>query len=116
MRGSSSFVLLILGAVAVSACSVDRSGLFVGPTPMGDDQEGLYVFVRDGHIEVTTNSETLHLGKGETGFASEAGRTARPLLTPLFLEFDRTPRPNSTNPMLVSILNENGNRSANQCR
>lgn len=37
MRGSSSFVLLILGAVAVSACSVDRSGLYVGPTPMDDD-------------------------------------------------------------------------------
>ena len=94
---------------------VDSKQLF-SATPVGDDQEGLYVFVRDGHIEVTTNSETLHLGKGETGFASEAGRTARPLLTPLFLEFDRIPRPNSTNPMLVSILNENGNRSANQCR
>ena len=84
--------------------------------PMTSDQEGLYVFVRDGHIEVTTASETLHLGKGETGFASDAGRTVRPLLMPLFLEFDRTPKPDSANPMLQTVLNETVNRPANQCR
>ena len=94
---------------------VDTKQLF-SAAAVGGDQEGLYVFVRDGHIEVTTNSETLHLGKGETGFASDAGRTIRPLLMPLFLEFDRTPRPDSTNPMLQSVLNETLNRSANQCR
>ena len=94
---------------------VDTKQLF-SAAAVGDDQEGLYVFVRDGHIEVTTNSETLHLGKGETGFASDAGRTIRPLLMPLFLEFDRTPRPDSSNPMLQSVLNETLNRSANQCR
>jgi hypothetical protein len=42
---------------------------------MPTDQEGLYVFVRDGHIEVTTASEVLHLGKGETGFAGQTGQT-----------------------------------------
>ncbi len=94
---------------------VDTRQLF-SEAAMPDDPEGLYVFVRDGHIEVTTASETLHLGKGETGFAAESGRTVRPLLMPLFLEFDRTPKPDSTNPMLQSILNENGNRPANQCR
>ena len=94
---------------------VDIKQLF-SAAAVGGDQEGLYVFVRDGHIEVTTNSETLHLGKGETGFASDAGRTIRPLLMPLFLEFDRTPRPDSSNPMLQSVLNETLNRSANQCR
>ena len=73
--------------------------------------------IQDGDTsEVTTNSETLHLGKGETGFASDTGRTVRPLTTPLFLEFDRTPKPNSTNPMLQAILNETVNRPANQCR
>ena len=85
-------------------------------TAMTGDQEGLYVFVRDGHIEVTTQSETLHLGKGETGFASEAGRTIRPQLMPLFLEFDRTPKPDSANPMLQLVLNETVKRPANQCR
>jgi hypothetical protein len=34
----------------------------------------------------------------------------------LFLEFDRTPRPDSTNPMLQTMLNETVNRPANQCR
>ena len=94
---------------------VDTKQLF-STAAMSDDQEGLYVFVRDGHIEITTNSETLQLGKGETGFASDAGRTIRPLLTPLFLEFDRTPKPNSSNPMLQSLLNETVTRAANQCR
>lgn len=94
---------------------VDTKQLFT-EAAMTEDPEGLYVFVRDGHIEVTTASETLHLGKGETGFAADSGRTVRPLLMPLFLEFDRTPKPDSPNPMLQSILNETGKRSANQCR
>ena len=94
---------------------VDTRQLFSG-TALPQDQEGLYVFVRDGHIEVTTASQVLHLGKGETGFANEAGQTLRPLLMPLFLEFDRTLRPDSTNPMLQSMLNETVNRPANQCR
>ena len=94
---------------------VDVKQLF-SAAAMADESEGLYVFVREGHIEVTTASETLHLGKGETGFAGETGRTVRPLLMPLFLEFDRTPRPNSTNPMLQTLLNETVNRPANQCR
>jgi hypothetical protein len=94
---------------------VDTKQLFSAAT-VSDEQEGLYVFVRDGHIEVTTASETLHLGKGETGFAAPTGATVRPLLTPLFLEFDRTVRPDSTNPMLQTILNETVNRPTNQCR
>jgi hypothetical protein len=94
---------------------VDTKQLF-SSAALAPTEEGLFVVVRDGHIEVTTNSETLHLGKGETGFASDTGRTVRPILTPLFLEFDRTPKPNSTNPMLQSVLNETVNRPANQCR
>ena len=95
---------------------VDLKQLFSSAAMAGGDQEGLYVFVRDGHLEVTTVNETLHLGKGETGFAGETGRTLRPLLIPLFLDFDRTPKPDSKNPMLQTILNETVNRPANQCR
>ena len=51
------------------------------------DEQGLYVFVRDGHIEITTSSETLQLGKGETGFSA-----------------------------LNGILSETTSRSANVCR
>jgi hypothetical protein len=94
---------------------VDVRQLFSGAA-LGEEQEGLYVFVRDGHIEIATASETLHLGRGETGFAGETGHTVRPLLMPLFLEFDRTPRPDSSNPMLQTILNEAVNRPANLCR
>ena len=95
--------------------SVDTKQLF-SSAALADGEEGVYVFVRDGHIEVTTASETLHLGKGETGFAADSGRTIRPVLIPLFLEFDRTLKPDSTNPMLQSVLNETVNRPANQCR
>ncbi len=95
--------------------SVDTKQLF-SSAALAEGEEGVYVFVRDGHIEVTTASETLHLGKGETGFAADSGRTVRPLVMPLFLEFDRTLRPDSTNPMLQSVLNETVNRPANQCR
>ncbi len=95
--------------------TVDIDKLF-SAAQMPADEQGLYVFVRDGHIEVTTASETLHLGKGETGFASDTGATVRPLLTPLFLEFDRTPRPDSANPLLQTVLSETLNRPANVCR
>lgn len=94
---------------------VDTDKLF-SATALPADEQGLYVFVRDGHIEVTTATETLHLGKGETGFAADSGTTFRPLLTPLFLEFDRTPRPDSANPLLQTVLRETTNRPANVCR
>jgi len=94
---------------------VDTAQLFA-TTAMPSDEQGLYVFVRDGHIEITTASETLQLGKGETGFAALTGATVRPPLMPLFLEFDRTPKPDSANPLLQSILSETTNRVANVCR
>lgn len=94
---------------------VDIKELF-SSTAMSGEEQGLYVFVRDGHIELATGSETLQLGKGETGFASDTGATLRPLLMPLFLEFDRTPKPDSANPLLQTVLSENVNRSANVCR
>ena len=80
------------------------------------DDEGLFVFVRDGHIEVTTARETLHLGRGETGFAGNDGHTGRPDDMPLFIQFDKVPMPNSPNPMLLNVLGELGNRPSNQCQ
>jgi hypothetical protein len=95
--------------------NVDIRQLFSN-TPLPEGEEGLYVFVRDGHIEITTSKETLHLGKGETGFANASGDTVRPLLTPLFMDFDIIPRPNTTNQQLRSVLNDAGVRSINQCK
>ena len=94
---------------------VDMKQLF-GEDAMTDGQEGLFVFVRDGHIEVAAGRDRLHLGRGETGFAGTDGNTVRPLLTPLFLDFDRTPMPNSKNPMLSTVLGDTGLRPLNQCR
>lgn len=94
---------------------VDFKQLF-GSGVMDDTQEGLFVFVRDGHIEVLTGRERLQLGRGETGFAGADGLTIRPLLTPLFLEFDRIPLPNSKNPMLSTVFGDIGLRPLNQCR
>lgn len=97
------------------AVPVDTKQLFSNAT-VDDGQEGLFVFVRDGHIEVTSSTQTLHLGKGETGFAAPDGTTIRPTLMPLFLEFDRTPLPNTKNPLLTSVLGDTGAKPLKQCR
>jgi hypothetical protein len=95
--------------------SIDTNQLF-SATAVDDGKEGLFVFVRDGHIEVATASETLHLGRGETGFAGLDGLTARPTHMPLFLEFDRTPMPNSRNPLAATVLESSGARALNICK
>ena len=38
-------------------------------SPLPADVEGLYVFVRDGHVSISTATETLHLGRNEAGYA-----------------------------------------------
>jgi hypothetical protein len=80
------------------------------------DEVGLFVYVRDGHIEITSSLQTLQLGRGETGFVSYDGRAGRPLEMPLFIQFDGTPMPNSLNPMLMSFLGLGSAQSANLCR
>jgi hypothetical protein len=82
-----------------------------------DTQEGLFVFVRDGHIQVsTTSGEILQLGRGEAGFAGLTGQTARPLTIPKFIDFDRIPLPNARNPNVASLLGETRSRNNSQCR
>jgi hypothetical protein len=83
---------------------------------VSSDEVGLFVTVRDGHIEVTSSKETLQLGRGETGFAGSDGRTGRPVDTPLFIQLDKVPLPNSPNPMLLSVVGDAKNRSNNLCR
>ena len=103
---------------------------FEGPRPDGvtvpeklfaqsnvsDSEEGLFVFVRDGHIEVATAGDVLHLGKGEAGFAGLNGETKRPFDIPKFLDFDTIPMPNAKNPLLVSVLADNNILRSNQCK
>jgi hypothetical protein len=80
------------------------------------DDEGLFVYVRDGHIEVTSATETLHLGRGETGYAGSDGHTGRPESMPLFIQFDAVPMPNSSNPQLINLLSDLGVGRSNMCR
>ncbi|MES3003302.1 MAG: FecR family protein [Pseudomonadota bacterium] len=82
---------------------------------VSDAEEGLFVFVRDGHIEIATATEVLHLGKGEAGFAGNQGETRRPVNIPKFIDFDRLPLPTSRNPLLVSVLSDAGIRPSNTC-
>jgi hypothetical protein len=91
-------------------------GNLFSASEVSDASEGLFVFVRDGHIEIASATEVLHLGRGEAGFAGPAGGTARPLDIPKFLDFDRIPLPNSRNPMLASILGESNIRSSQVCK
>lgn len=93
---------------------VNMPQLFSSGGVSGED-EGLFVFVREGHIEVATASQTLQLGRGETGYAGKDGRTGRPESMPLFLQADTVPMPNSSNPMLLNVLSELGIGS-NMCR
>lgn len=93
---------------------VDEDALF-GAAPIGDE-EGLYVFVREGHVEIMTATEVLHLGRGEAGFAGQSGDTTRPADMPLFIEFDRSPLPDVENPALYSLLRDLMPAGAEVCR
>jgi hypothetical protein len=70
-------------------------------TPEG--QDGLVVHVRDGHVELISDGQVLHLGAGETGMQSAAG-LVRPEFTPLIIIFDNIPLPNTRNISLQSLL------------
>ena len=80
------------------------------------DEEGLFVFVRDGHIEIVSTKEALQLGRGETGYAGSDGRTGRPVNTPLFIQYDKVPLPNTTNPLLLNLLGDSVSGSDKTCR
>jgi hypothetical protein len=81
---------------------------------VSDASEGLFVYVRDGQIEIATAGEVLHLGRGEAGFAGADG-VNRPNTVPKFIDFDHLPMPTSHNPLLVSLLSESGIRPNNAC-
>jgi hypothetical protein len=87
-----------------------------GTTEVPDAAEGLFVFVRDGHIEVATAGEVLQLGRNEAGFAGANGQTARPATIPKFIEFDRLPLPTTRNPALNDVLVSAGLKSGNTCK
>jgi hypothetical protein len=78
-----------------------------------DQQEGLYVTVRDGHVEIVSGQEILQLGRGETGYSGGDAQTYRPINVPLFIDFDQVPLPTARNPQIVSLLQSAGIRQNN---
>jgi hypothetical protein len=96
--------------------SLPASPALFGSDNVSESQEGLYVFVRDGHIEMTTNSSVLHLGRNEAGLANNDGSTVRPQDVPRFLEFDRTPLPNATNFNVTALLGDSNVQGGRVCR
>ncbi len=90
--------------------------LFGKDNAVNDDQEGLFVFVRDGHIAVTTQNDVLHLGKGEAGFAGTNGQTARPPTIPKFIDFDKMPPPTTKNPGAATVVAESNQGSSKVCK
>ncbi len=87
-----------------------------GSENTSENQEGLFVFVRDGHIEIASGSSVLHLGRNEAGFAGNNGSVARPQDVPRFLEFDRTPLPNASNFNVTALLGDSNIRGGRVCR
>ena len=69
-----------------------------------DTEEGLFVSVRDGHVELLTAVDVLHLGKGETGFVDPRGNPARPVNIPKFIDFDTVTLPGARHSALASVL------------
>ena len=96
--------------------SVPVPPAFFGSEATQENQEGLFVFVRDGHIEIATGSSVLHLGRNEAGFAGNNGGVARPQDVPRFLEFDRTPLPNASNFNVTALLGDSNVRGGRVCR
>jgi hypothetical protein len=96
--------------------SLPASPALFGSDSVSENQEGLYVYVRDGHIELTTSSSVLHLGRNEAGLAGNDGSTVRPQDLPRFLEFDRTPLPNAGNFNVAALLGDSNIQGGPVCR
>ena len=70
---------------------VDWDALFASVKPTGAD--GIYVYVRDGHVFLTSGGERVDLGVGEGGVIGIDGRASRMSLVPGFLTGDPYPAP-----------------------
>lgn len=84
--------------------SVDWGQLFAAVDPGGAD--GLYVYVREGHVYVRSGTSLVDLGPGEGAWSGGEGEVRRVEPVPRFLTLDPTPIPEqfSGNPGLVLPL------------
>lgn len=89
---------------------VNSSTLFGAEAQMSD-AEGLYTYVRDGHIHVQQSSGSIDLAAGEAGFAGAQGQQpVRLSAVPEFIANDPYPLPETFNEQggnLLQLLREN---------
>ena len=70
---------------------IDWDNLFASSTPTGAD--GLYVYVRDGHVVLGSRNAGLDLGVGEPGYVGPNGNLLRLSSVPGFISTDPYPIP-----------------------
>ncbi len=70
---------------------VDWTRLFAANESTGED--GLYVAVRDGHVQIISGGMVIDLGPGEAGYSGRLGDARRIQPVPLFLRLDPFPLP-----------------------
>ena len=72
---------------------INLQQLFGGTTQTAP-ADGLYLYVRDGHLAVASGGQSLDIGRGETLFAGLGGiPPVRLSAPPAFIQGDTTPRP-----------------------
>jgi len=89
---------------------VDFDNLF-GAASLEGTPPGLYVLMREGHIELANDGQAIDLGPGDSGYFSEGRAPIRLTITPTFMLFDPLPLPDKFDPnsvRLIDLLNMGG--------
>jgi hypothetical protein len=102
------------GAVPAIDIPIDMDRLFGLQTPQ-ESETGLFLFVRDGHIEIDSGGTLLHLGRGETGQLELGGTSLRPAFIPRFIEFDVIPLATGTG-SVMDLVRGVGVSAASVCK
>jgi hypothetical protein len=72
---------------------------------VNEAEAGLFVFARDGHLQLTVGDKVMDIARGETGYIDPSGtRLTRAIVTPNFLQFDFIPRPDRFDPATGRML------------
>ena len=89
---------------------VDFENLF-GTTGLLGSPSGLYVVMREGHIELASSTGSIDLGPGDSGYFGEGRTPIRLTVTPGFMLYDPVPQPDKFDPnstRLIDLLNMGG--------
>ena len=77
-----------------------------GTQYVSDTEDGLFVNVRDGDVELSTAQGSLLLGRDEVGVVKRNGTLARATTLPRFVEHDTTPHPSTQRFNAQGVLNQ----------